>query len=82
MGYETFLSNNNSIHVRGPNKDNSQLIDLLNNHEIGYKTGSTASTPLKVPGTGEASWVRISIGEKLSKQPFFKSFFGSNKYNK
>ena len=74
-GYEALSSNNNSIHVRGPNGNNNELIKLFNDNKIGYKTGSTASTPLTVPGLGEANWVRISIGEKLTKQTYFKNFF-------
>jgi len=71
LNYDVLPSANNSIHLHD-SSDNKKVTDILNKHGVSFKKGSTASTPLTVPGDERNTWVRISVGHGILQTPYMK----------
>ena len=71
LNYDVLPSANNSIHLHD-SSDNKKVTDIFNKHGVSFKKGSTASTPLTVPGDERNTWIRISIGHGILKTPYMK----------
>ncbi len=71
LGYDVIQSSNNSIHFHDK-KQNKDILRILNKHNVSFKTGSTASTPMKVPGDERDTWIRISVGKGILKTPYMQ----------
>ncbi len=76
-GYDVLESDNNSLHIHSKSGDNEFIPSVLNKHKVSFKTGSTASTPLEVPGDKRNNWVRISVGEGIMEMPYIREILSS-----
>ena len=48
------------------------MINIFNKHQVSFKTGSSASTPLVVPGDKRTDWIRISVGKGIMNTDYIK----------
>jgi len=63
-GYQVLDSKNNSIHFHD-SSNNQKAITIFDKHKVSYKLGTSASTPLIVPGDDRDDWIRISVGQGI-----------------
>jgi histidinol-phosphate aminotransferase len=70
-GYMVLDSSNNSIHFHD-SFANEKVINIFNKYKVSFKTGSSASTPLVVPGDKRTDWIRISVGKGIMKTDYIK----------
>ena len=70
-GYKVLDSSNNSIHFHD-SFSNEKVINIFKKHKVSFKTGSSASTPLQVPGDKRIDWIRISVGEGIMETEYIK----------
>ena len=71
IGYDVIDSSNNSIHLHD-GFNNERPVSILNKYKVSFKTGSTASTPLEIPGDNRTDWIRISVGKGILKTDYIK----------
>ena len=71
LDYDVFPSSNNSIHFHDK-EDNSRAVGIFKKHNVSFKTGTTASTPLKVPGDSRDTWIRIGVGSGILDAPYIQ----------
>ena len=65
------ITSNNSIHFHDK-EDNSRAVGIFKKHNVSFKTGATASTPLKVPGDSRDTWIRIGVGSGILDAPYIQ----------
>jgi histidinol-phosphate aminotransferase len=70
-GYKVLDSLNNTIHFHD-NASNERVINIFKKYNVSFKTGSSASTPLSVPGDDRGDWVRISVGQGILQSPYIQ----------
>jgi len=75
-GYTVLDSSNNSIHFHD-SFSNEKVINIFNKHKVSFKIGSTASTPLVVPGDDRKDWIRISVGQGIMETAYIKDLLVS-----
>jgi histidinol-phosphate aminotransferase len=70
-GYKVLSSSNNSIHFHD-SFSNKKATEIFKKHNVSFKTGSSASTPLVVPGDNNKDWIRISVGKGIMETEYIK----------
>jgi len=77
-GYKVLDSSNNSIHLHD-SFSNEKVIEIFNKYKVSFKTGSSASTPLIVPGDERGDWIRISVGQGIMETTYVKELLAIKK---
>ncbi len=71
--YDVLRSHTNTIHFHEKHGDNQRTIDILNKHNVSFKSGQMATgTPVFVPGDRRSTWIRLSVGPNIQNLDFIK----------
>ncbi|MBM75718.1 MAG: hypothetical protein CMK59_09985 [Proteobacteria bacterium] len=62
-GYDVLRSHTNSIHFHEQNRNNQQSIDILEQHNVAFKSGNLKKgSRLSIPYDDRTTWIRMSVG--------------------